>query len=801
MNAGHRNRAAICRQAAALLMGGILTAQAEVTLIKNGQARARIYAAAGQAQAAGELNYHLQCMAGAALEVVSNAPAGASKGPAIILGQAAVDLGSAPQKTSLSQEGYRILVKGDRVLIGGESDAAVLFGVYALLEKLGCAWVMPGAIGEIIPAAKTVAVPAFDESSAPDFLTRRLWYRGYNPPRLAEEAERFEQWLRRQKAGSWTHPAAGCAGHIWDRFIELHQAEFDKDPTMLALVRLPDGTLKRKGPQLESTHPRVLELFVQDIKATYRKNIAEGKWTRDTTAGFGIGPADGLGYSLSPEAQNAGAGRMDPIVGEIDRTDELVLLGNKILADVHKEYPNAHVGFYSYSTHADYPARYKPDPKLVVIFAPINFSRFHGILDANSKTQPYYREVVQQWAALSRAQGNVLIYRGYNWNLADNMLPYTKIRIWGEELPFYKTNQVIGLNVEATKAWSINGASDYVFMKLAWDASLDWKQVLRTYCEKSFGGGAQPMERYFLRLIAAQHGAGQEAGSYHAFPLIYDDAWVEAAAKDIAAALKAAAAEGDKTRIRFIAEGIEALRLYRAYQQATLRFDFPAVKAAYDALLAQWDRTYKINTDLVANETPAYLKRFLLAFVEGGLKYSTTPYQMAFKIPDELPTLFDPYGVGYQLNYQNPAVSDAGFLRSKTYTSTWDAQGLAALRSVAVWYRVRFALPADARGKPVGLFIGSVEDEARVWINGRPVGTSGRGFSKPALFDLTEGVRYEGDNLLAIQVIRNSKANEIGLGGILRPSFIFTGPRLEQKAQGELQMRRVLPGGELGATE
>lgn len=52
-------------------------------------------------------------------------------------------------------------------------------------------------------------------------------------------------------------------------------------------------------------------------------------------------------------------------------------------------------------------------------------------------------------------------------------------------------------------------------------------------------------------------------------------------------------------------------------------------------------------------------------------------------------------------------------------------------------------------------------------------------------------------NLLAIQVVRNSKANEIGLGGLIRPSFVFSGPRLERKSPRPLELRRVLPGGEL----
>ena len=69
-----------------------------------------------------------------------------------------------------------------------------------------------------------------------------------------------------------------------------------------------------------------------------------------------------------------------------------------------------------------------------------------------------------------------------------------------------------------------------------------------------------------------------------------------------------------------------------------------------------------------------------------------------------------------------------------------------------------------------------------MWINGQPVGASGQQFSAPIVFDLTNGVDYQGKGLLAIQVVRHAPIDELGIGGILRPSFIFAGPRLGRKA-------------------
>ncbi len=112
---------------------------------------------------------------------------------------------------------------------------------------------------------------------------------------------------------------------------------------------------------------------------------------------IGIGPADGLGFSQSPETLAALSGRIDPMIGDYDRTDTLILLANKILERMGKEYSNLHLGFYLYSVHGDFPMRYKPDPRIVIVLADIEYSRFHSIVDKNSKTRTYYRHILEQW--------------------------------------------------------------------------------------------------------------------------------------------------------------------------------------------------------------------------------------------------------------------------------------------------------------------------------------------------------------------------------------------------------------------
>jgi len=67
-----------------------------------------------------------------------------------------------------------------------------------------------------------------------------------------------------------------------------------------------------------------------------------------------------------------------------------------------------------------------------------------------------------------------------------------------------------------------------------------------------------------------------------------------------------------------------------------------------------------------------------------------------------------------------------------------------------LWYRRRFRVPADWKGRRVLLHFGAVDWEAKVWINGRPVGSHTGGYY-PFSFDITEHLD-EGDNELVVAV-------------------------------------------------
>lgn len=97
---------------------------------------------------------------------------------------------------------------------------------------------------------------------------------------------------------------------------------------------------------------------------------------------------------------------------------------------------------------------------------------------------------------------------------------------------------------------------------------------------------------------------------------------------------------------------------------------------------------------------------------------------------------------------------------------TWESQGH-EYDGVA-WYRVSFALPhKPARVTAVDLAFDGVDEGAWVWLNGEYIGSHDigkAGWNKPFQLDVTQEIRWGGQNLLVVRVVDSAAA-----GGIWKP--------------------------------
>ena len=191
-------------------------------------------------------------------------------------------------------EAFRLKILGDKAWVSGRSAEAVSHGLYELLERMGCDWIMPGEIGEVIPECADPKPADCDIEESPSFRVRNPWYNGGAACVSQKEYEEFAVWHSRKKMHNFcNHDLFMQGGHMWDAIIGQYADIINEHPEYLALCRNHDGTFSRRGPQLDTSNPEVVKLFERYIREAFENN----NWPKDKPVTLGIGPADGGGFS------------------------------------------------------------------------------------------------------------------------------------------------------------------------------------------------------------------------------------------------------------------------------------------------------------------------------------------------------------------------------------------------------------------------------------------------------------------------------------------------------------------------
>lgn len=122
--------------------------------------------------AAAELVQYVEAMSGARLPVHEAAVTGALSVHVGLREQLAVDGLPDPRD---GFDGYVLHVDQTRVVVAGDNPRGVLYGVYDLLERLGCRWYYPAIDPddpEIVPSERTVELPPLAVAEASPFKYR-----------------------------------------------------------------------------------------------------------------------------------------------------------------------------------------------------------------------------------------------------------------------------------------------------------------------------------------------------------------------------------------------------------------------------------------------------------------------------------------------------------------------------------------------------------------------------------------------------------------------------------------------------
>ena len=701
-----------------------------LTLVKDGSPQAAIWfseegeVGKGDRAAAGELAKILQQISGASpeLKTAENDGKPAGGAPAVIVGQLARQMGlAAPPKTP-SGDGYRIQTKGNHLLLAGERAASTGFAVSHVLESLGCRWFIDNDIGTVIPTMKTVEVGALDVAEAPDFISRNIWGSGWRP----------DAWGRHNRLGGMGIQM----GHNWPRWFC-------------------------------TTDPKVREEYLADV-------IARVKGKGAVSAS--ISPPDGVAYCTCDRCRALDVpGYLETSSGKPVISDRYQEFYNYIAREVMKINPEAILCHYAYADYTLPPKQVKGGlDNLCVSIAPIRYCRVHSLANPVCESRQRCRAMVEGWGKVEKS----MTWREYGYNLAETTVPFSKISIWKDDIPWLKAQGCIGLNIECLYLPHLYGPHIYLVARMAWDADLDVAAVMDDFYTKFCGPAAPHVKAYWERIDAAYVATPVHAGSFHGVHAFWTPGLLKACQEDLSAAAKAAGGDAMiSRRVAMFQRGLDNARHFAAWRDAVNRCDFAAAQKPYDQLIASMDAAFSEGLHTTAKYKRGYVERFLGNGQAAGLARVSDGRMAVVQLPDAWMFRYDAGNGGEAVGWFKTRVAEGaeGWQKVKTYTATLNEQQVPE-QLTWMWYQTTFRTPKNLPAGPLTLwFMEPDGNEIKVWLDGQPVcGLQKIRSRQPLDVDLGNRLQPDTDYVVTVKLHHNW-ISELMLGGILRPVMVYAG--------------------------
>ncbi|MCX7016207.1 MAG: DUF4838 domain-containing protein, partial [Candidatus Sumerlaeota bacterium] len=559
-----------------------------VTLVEAGRANAVICFSSGSKEAADILGRHIRQMSGVNLliqEVASKAEVQDAVA-AVILGEAAREFGLRVDGSSPSHEAFHLKTEGNRILLDGDSPSAVEWGVYEILERLGCGWYFDLPAGEVAPKRETITLPPVDTTQSPAFETRKLWGSGWTGP------SDFKRWNR-------TGGIEAQTSHAWSRLVppkEYGQSHPEYYP-------LRNGE-RSPGRQLCTTNPDVIRI-AQDYVL---KRLEEG------APSVSISPDDGGGFCECDRCRALDTpGYLEPSSGRICLTDRLMEFFNQVAGPAHERFPDRRVNFYAYADYSLPPKRVRAaSSNLMAWMTPIRYCRIHGMAgEEDCPRRQSLKATIQDWAQVVRQFG----LREYNYDLAECLVPFSKIHVWRSDLPWLHEAGCRAVNLESIHSIAVMGPSIWLSARLAWDVNADVDALMKRYWNDLFGERAGPvMKRYWDRIDAAWAHCPSHAGSFFCVPAVYTDELLKACRNDLNRAKDLIDDDAGRERWAIFDSGFQNAELYMNMLRLFNAGKYPEAAEALgrlrthlaEALAKGWLNKY----------SQSYLERFAAAAID-----------------------------------------------------------------------------------------------------------------------------------------------------------------------------------------
>ena len=363
----------------------------------------------------------------------------------ILVGGGAIDrLGIAVDKDYLGRDGFIIKTIGGNIILAGGRPRGTLYSVYTFLQMLGCRWLAPGILGEVIPQSLAITIDHIDHLERPS-----LRYRGFTSLIATNgEGAQWIDWMCKNRMNYILIPISNYAN----------------------FKRILGGEVRRR-------------------------NMDVGVSFDSSTLGGEVKLADRM---LSFITKNQ---EVDIVVLELPEADadQYKVSVSEALKAIREQFPRKSVSLMTNGGNASAIGKNVRDGDFLSYFEPAPRCYRHSLSDEECEINIPIKSHLEEQL---KAQKGVHIYEHYMGSYSQNSLPFPILHSIASDLKYF--HRSTGLEGVVSQCeignWGSYALNYYVFARMAWNAGDDLGVIVDDYCEKYYGSASAPMKKYFAGL-------------------------------------------------------------------------------------------------------------------------------------------------------------------------------------------------------------------------------------------------------------------------------------------------------------
>lgn len=454
-----------------LLANGAIAAFAAgkpLVITRNGASGYRIVvavnASANDLNASATLQSYLKRISGAELPVVTEAEK--RSGSEIVVGFSnRTDVpGLSSIRTELAPDGYRIVTRGKTLYILGVDDKGNIYGVIALLEKLGCRKYSPSV--EVVPVNPDIILEPLNLKDQP-----ATTFRVINGSFCRDKA--YCDWQRLDNTEDVF--ASGYYVHTFNRLVPW-ETYFQSHPEYYALM---NG--KRIIDQLCLSNPEVLRLTIERLKKEMASQPDKKLWS--------VSQNDNFSYCQCPECSKV-------IAEEGSPSGPIIRFVNKVAG----QFPDKVISTLAYQFSRKAPKLTKPLDNVQIMLCTIELNRALSIeSDPSSRS---FRDDIVDWGKISK---HIYLW-DYTVNFSHHISPFPNIHVLQPNIQFFVRNGALEHFQQSNNdaGHEFSELKSYLISRLLWNPDINADSVINEFLSGYYGDAA-PFIRQYIDLMQQEY--------------------------------------------------------------------------------------------------------------------------------------------------------------------------------------------------------------------------------------------------------------------------------------------------------